>query len=76
MTDDDEKKHVLDLRMSKDKQRKLFKDPKVSEFLNSRKYRVTIKDGHKTRYIYGDDPVIIEGFARAKGLIILRTEEL
>jgi len=75
LTEDDKRK-VLDLRMSKEEQKKLFNDPKVAKFLTSRKYKVTIKDGNKIRYMYGDDPVILEGYARANGLTILRTDKI
>lgn len=73
--DPDNTNKVLDLRMPIDEQKKLLNDPKILTTLNSRKYKVTVKEGNKTRYIYGNDPVIIEDFAIAKGLKILRTEK-
>lgn len=75
MTDDDKHK-VLDLRMPKEEQKKILSNPVVAKYLHTKKYKVTVKDGHLTRYMYGDDPDILEGFAIAKGLKILRTEKL
>ena len=62
--------------MPKEEQKRLLSDPKVAKHLQSKKYKATVKDGHNTRYMYGDDPVILENFARAHGLKILRTEKL
>jgi len=75
MTEDDKIK-VLDVRMPKEEQEKPEFVKKLKEKVKNYKYRVSINTGHKIRYLYGDDPVQLEGYARAIGAKIIKTEKL
>jgi len=48
-----------------------------TEELNQKKYQVDIEypDG-RVRFMYGDDPVVLEMFAKAQGLTILKVTKL
>ena len=64
---------ILDVRMPKEEQEK-------SELLikkaGEKKYQVNIEIDGKERYIYGDDPVIMESYAKSIGAIILKVIKL
>jgi len=71
---EDDKIKVLDVKMPK-------KDQEKPEFLKSLKeknykYQVHVKIGNKVRFMYGNDPVPLEMYARAIGAIILKTVKL
>jgi len=71
---EDDKIKVLDVKLPKEDQEK-------PEFLKSLKeknykYQVEVKIGNKIRFMYGDDPVQLEGYARAIGATILKTVKL
>jgi len=69
------KKKILDVRIPKEEQEKLFKDPKNRKVLLSKKWRVTIKFEQKVRYLYGDDPEIMQDYAKHMGAKILKVDK-
>jgi len=71
MTD---KKKILDVRFPKDQQEK---SKELIKGLKQKKYQVDIEypDG-KVRFMYGDDPVVLEMYAKAHGLKILKVSKL
>jgi len=71
---EDDKIKVLDVRMPKKEQEK----PEFREALKKKnfKYQAKIKVDGKIRFMYGDDPVQLEGYARAVGAVILETVKL
>lgn len=40
------------------------------------KWQVDVQVGHKVRFMYGDDPEILQDFAKAKGYKILKVKKL
>lgn len=70
----EEKKHILDVRMPKEQQEK---SKELIEGLRQKKYQVDVEypDG-KVRFMYGDDPVVLEMYAKANGMKILKVRKL
>ncbi len=66
-------KKVLDVRLPKKDQEK---SSKLTKELKKMKYQITVKDRNKIRYMYGNDPSILESFAKAKGFKIVEVTEL
>ena len=64
---------ILDVRLPKEDQEK---SEELINKLKKKRYQVTIKDRNKIRYMYGDDPVVLESYAKAKGLKIIEVTEL
>jgi hypothetical protein len=70
------KKKILDVRIPKDEQDKLFKDPKNRDVLLAKKYKAEIQFEQKVRFLYGDDPLDFEMYAKANGAKILKVTKL
>jgi len=68
-----EKKKVLDVRAPKEDQEK---SKELTNALRSKKWQVDVQVGHKVRFMYGDDPETLQGFAKAKGYKILKVTKL
>ena len=70
----DEKPKILDVRIPKEEQEKpeFLKKLKDKKF----KYQVEIKIGSKVRFMYGNDPVILENYAKGIGGKILKVTKL
>jgi hypothetical protein len=70
----EDKKKVLDVRFPKEQQEK---SKELTEACGQKKYQVDVEypDG-KVRYMYGDDPVTLEMYAKGEGLKILRVTKL
>lgn len=70
----EDKKKILDVRFPKDKQEK---SKELIGMLKQKKYQVNVElpDG-KVRFMYGDDPVVLEMYAKAHGLKILKVSKL
>ena len=68
---DNDKIKILDVRMPKEQQWKL------EPHLRTKKYQANIEfpDG-KVRYLYGDDPVKMELYAKSINATILKTVKL
>jgi len=71
---EDDKIKVLDARLPKEEQEKpeFIKALKEKKF----KYQVEVKIGNKIRFMYGNDPVPLEMYAKAIGATILKTVKL
>lgn len=71
---EDDKIKVLDVKMPKEEQEKpeFLKSLKEQNF----KYQVKVKIGNKIRFMYGNDPVPLEMYAKAIGATILKTVKL
>ncbi len=69
-----DKKKILDVRFPKDQQEK---SKELIGVLKQKKYQVNVElpDG-KVRFMYGDDPVVLETYAKAHGLKILKVSKL
>ena len=52
-------------------QKKLLK-PLIAK----KKYQVEVQFGQKVRFMYGDDPAILESYAKANGAKILKVTKL
>jgi len=67
----DDKHKILDVRMPVKDQEKL------KPYLHTKKFQVDIElpDG-KVRFMYGDDPVVLEMYAKAHGIKILKVRKL
>jgi len=68
-----EKKKILDVRFPKEKQEK---SKILIAGLKQKKYQVSIEIDGKVRYMYGDDPVVLETYAKGIGATILKVTEL
>ena len=70
----EDKKKILDLRFPKEQQEK---SKELIEGLKQKKYQVDVQypDGN-VRFMYGDDPVVLEMYAKANGLKILKVSKL
>ena len=70
----EDKKKILDVRLPKDQQEK---SKELIGVLKQKKYQVNVElpDG-KVRFMYGDDPVVLETYAKAHGLKILKVSKL
>ena len=70
----DDRSKVLDVQMPKEEQEK----PEFIEKLKEKKYKwqVSIKDRTKIRFLLGNDPEILQDFAKAKGYKIVKVERL
>jgi len=66
----DDKHKILDVRMPVKDQEKL------KPYLRTKKFKVTIKTNGKVRFMYGDDPVILETYATSIGAKILKVTKL
>jgi len=71
---EDDKIKVLDVKMPKEEQEKpeFLKSLKEKNF----KFQVEVKIRNKIRFMYGDDPVKLEMYAKAIGAKILKTVKL
>ena len=70
----DKKHKVLDVRIPKE-------DQESPEFVNALKdkkfqWQVNVQVGHKVRFMYGNDPEILQDFAKFKGYKILKVTKL
>jgi len=70
---DDEKKKILDIKFSKEDQEK---NPELIKMLKGKKYQLTIEYNGQTRFMYGDDPVVLETVAKGYGAKILKVTKL
>lgn len=68
-----DKKKILDVRFPKEEQEK---SEELIKKLKEKKYKITIEINGKTRFMYGDDPDILELVAKAQGAIILKVTKL
>lgn len=66
-------KKVLDVRAPKEDQEK---SKELTDALRAKKWQVDVQVGHKVRFMYGDDPEILQDFAKAKGYKILKVTKL
>jgi len=66
----DDKPKILDVRMPVKDQEKL------KPYIRTKKFKVTIKANGKVRFMYGDDPVILETYATSIGAKILKVTKL
>jgi len=66
----DDKHKILDVRMPAKDQEKL------KPYLKTKKFQVTVKTNGKVRFMYGDDPVVLEMYAKANGMKILKVRKL
>lgn len=66
----DDKHKILDVRMPVKDQEKL------KPYLKTKKFQVTVKTNGKVRFMYGDDPVVLEMYAKANGMKILKVRKL
>lgn len=49
---------------------------KLKPYLKTKKFQVTVKTNGKVRFMYGDDPVVLEMYAKANGMKILKVRKL
>ena len=68
-----EKNKVLDVRFPKEQQEK---SKELIGTLKEKKYQVTVKMEGKIRYMYGDDPVELENYAKSIGARIQKVTKL
>jgi len=70
----DKKHKVLDVRIPKEDQ----ESPKFVNALKAKKFQwqVNVKVGNKVRFMYGNDPQILQDFAKFKGYKILKVTKL
>jgi len=68
-----DKHKVLDIRFPKKEQEK---SEKLIQQLQQKKYQVSIEINGKTRFMYGDDPVVLELYAKGIGAKILKVTKL
>lgn len=66
-------KKILDVRFPKKEQEK---SKELAKLLKGKKYQITIEIYGGVRYMYGDDPVVLEMYAKEKGATILKVEKL
>jgi len=69
----DEKPKILDVRIPKEEQKK---SKELREKLEEKKYQVDVEVDGKVRFMYGDDPVILENYAKSIGAKILKVTKL
>ena len=67
----EDKKKVLDVRIPMQGLKK-----ELIKKLEKKKWQVDVKVGHKIRFMYGDDPEILQDFAKAKGYKIIKVTKL
>ena len=68
-----DKHKVLDVRFPKEEQEK---SKELTKMLGEKKYKVTIEIDGKVRFMYGDDPVVLEMVAKGQGATILKVTKL
>jgi len=66
-------KKVLDVRFPKEEQEK---SKELEKVLRSKKWQVDVQVDNKVRFMYGDDPKVLQDFAKAKGYKILKVTKL
>ena len=71
--EDSDKHKILDVRSPREEQEK---SEKLRKELYKKQYQVTIEIAGKVRFMYGNDPVVMETVARGYGAKILKVEKL
>ena len=69
----DEKPKILDIRFPKEEQNK---SEALKEKLQEKKYQVDVEIDGKIRFMYGDEPVTLENYAKSIGAKILKVTKL
>jgi len=69
----DDKPKILDVRFPKEEQKK---SEALRKKLQEKKYQVDVEIDGKVRFMYGDDPVILENYAKSIGAKILKVTKI